>query len=87
MNATKKGRAMRDTLLDQAADIYAEVKQRMLDSDAWDKMTKQKYVATVREVVDKYAIKNGLADNVKNMVVKIVAGQWKTIQAELKKRK
>lgn len=87
MSATKKGRAMRDTLLDQAADVYAEVKQRMLDSDAWDKMTKQKYVATVREIVDKYAIKNSVADDVKEMVVKVVSAQWKTIQAELKKRK
>lgn len=87
MGTTKKGREMRDSLLDQAADVYEEVKTKVMKSDGWDKMTKQKYVAMVRDVVDTYAVQNGLAKEVKEMVVKVVGSQWKRLQAELKKKK
>jgi len=36
-------------------------------------------------VVDKYAIENGLADNVKQMVMKVVLQQWDKIKKDFKK--
>lgn len=87
LNITPKGKEMRDKLVDHAAEVYADVKERVLSSEAWDKMTKQKYVAMVREVVDKYAVQTGLAVKAKEMIVKIVAGQWKLVQKELRKKK
>ena len=35
-----------------------------------------------RKYVDKYAIENGLAENVKNMVMKIVTAQWNNLKSE-----
>jgi len=87
-NVTPKGREMRNKLVDHAAEVYADVKERVLSLEAWDKMTKQKYVAMVREVVDKYAVQTGIAHRAKEMIVKIVVLQWRMLQRELgKKRK
>lgn len=87
LNTTKKGRKMREQLLDYSADIYADVKEKVMSSDTWDTMTKSKYVAMVQDAVDKYAIKTGMAENVKNMVVKLVSSQWNQLQSEKKKKK
>ena len=87
LSTTKKGREVRDQIFDYAADVYADVKERVATSDQFGKMTKNKYVTLVRETVDKYAIQNGLADNVKNMVVKLVSSQLKSIQREIGGRK
>lgn len=76
MSTTKKGREVREKVLDYAAEVYSDVKDKVMASGGWDKMTKSKYIKLVRETVDTYAVKNGLARNVKNMVVKLVANQW-----------
>jgi len=39
----------------------------------------------VKKYIDKYAIDNGLAENIKNMVTKVVIAQWNNLQKELKK--
>ena len=50
-------------------------------------MTKNQYVAYVKEVVDRYAVQNKLAENVKKMVIRLVSGQWDLIEKELKKKR
>ena len=85
-NITPKGKAARDKLIDHAAEIYADVKERVLASETWDKMTKQKYVAMVCEVVDRYAVETGIASKAKEILVKIVSAQWRLLQQELKKK-
>ena len=80
LNFTKKGKETRAELLDHAAVVYGQVKEKVEASGALDKMTKNKYVKTVQEVVDKYAIENGLADKVKNMVVKLVSSQYNNLK-------
>lgn len=87
MSTTKKGRQTRDQMLDHAAEVYRLVKDKVQESQAWDSMTKQAYVAKVRDVVDKYAIDNGLADNVKNMIMKVVSRQWASVKQEVGKQK
>ncbi|PIZ95053.1 MAG: hypothetical protein COX81_02015 [Candidatus Magasanikbacteria bacterium CG_4_10_14_0_2_um_filter_37_12] len=87
LSTTKKGREVREQIFDYAADVYAEVKEKVTSSEQFDKMTKNKYVSLVRETVDKYAVKNGLANNAKNMIVKLVSSQWKNIQKEVAGRK
>ncbi len=87
LNTTKKGRETKDKILDHAAVVYSKALQQARDSGALDKLTKQKYVKIVREIVDKYAIQNDLAANVKSMVVKVVGSQWSNVQKEIKKRK
>lgn len=87
MSTTKKGREVRDKMFDQAADVYVMVKDELEKIGALDKISKQKYVAKVREVVDKYAVKNGLADKTKKTVVKLVSTQWKELQKNCCKSK
>ncbi len=78
---TKKGREMREQLLDHAAVIYAQLKDKLLATSAWQEMTKNEYVVMVREAVDKYAVQNGLADEVKKLIVEVLASQWKNLRA------
>lgn len=86
MATTKKGREVRDQILDHGAQVYTDMAEKLKASGAMDKMTKSTFVKEVRSYVDKYAVDNGLADDVKEMVVKLVGSQWKRIQSELKKR-
>ena len=83
LTVTKKGRKTREQLFDHAAMVYSQVKDQILASDAWKKMNKNEYVAMVKEAVDKYAIKSGLAPGLKNFLVKIVATQWSNLRREL----
>lgn len=85
MNTTKKGKEIKEKLLDNAAEIYVELKDRMMASKTWEKMTKQDFVVMAQEAVEKYAIKNGLADKTKKMIMKLVSTQWKNLQSELHK--
>jgi len=76
LNVTKKGRETRDELLDHAGKVYAGLKDKVLSSAQYQNLSKSEYVKLVKEYVDKYAIENGLADNVKNIVTKVVQKQW-----------
>jgi len=80
LNTTKKGRAMRDQVLDHAATIFAELKDTVQDSKQWKDITKTKYAKLVREAVEEYSTKKKLPDNVKNMITKLVMGQWKNFK-------
>ena len=79
LSTTKKGRETRDQMLDHAGKVYSELKDKVLSSPQYKDLKKNEYVKMVKEYVDKYAIENGLADNVKNIVTKVVQGQWKNM--------
>ncbi len=85
LNTTKKGKEMRDEMLDHSAEVYVGLKDKIMASDKYQKMTKHEYVKMVQELVNKYAIDNGLAENVKKMVEKLVIAQWNHLKSELKK--
>jgi len=85
--ATKKGKEVREQMLDYAADVYTTLRQEVMKTETYDKLTKQKYVVLVQKFVDKYAVDNGLAKEVKDMVVKVVTSQWDNIRKELKNKK
>ena len=74
-------------MLDYAAEVYTQVREKIVSSDAYENMTKNQYVAYVKEVVDRYAVQNKLAENVKKMVIRLVSGQWDLIEKELKKKR
>jgi len=86
LSTTKKGREVKDQMLDHAADVYLKVKEKAVASGALKELGKNQYVVMVKEYVDKYAIENGLAENVKNMITKIVSSQWRNLQEELKNK-
>jgi len=79
LNVTKKGKETRDQLLDHAAMVYTQVSAKAKTSKAMKDFNKNKYVKIVKEVVDKYAIENGLSDKVKNLVIKLVSEQWTNV--------
>ncbi len=82
LNTTKRGKEMRDHLLEYAADVYEEVKVKITSSKQWEKLTKNEYVRTVEEVVNKYAVEHDLSDKVRDVVEKVVKAQWKKIKGE-----
>lgn len=85
LNTTQKGKQMREEMLDHAAEIYVKLKDVVLKSDQYKKMTKNEYVKMAHDFVNKYAIENGLTDNVKKMVEKVVLAQWNNLKGEMKK--
>jgi gas vesicle protein len=87
LTVTKKGRAVRDEMLDHAAVVYEQVKDKLLESDAWRKMEKSEFVAVVRDIVDRYAMKSGIAMELKEMIVKLISTQWKNLQDQLVEEK
>ncbi len=85
LSTTKKGKEMREEMLDHAAEVYVGLKDKVMASEEFKNLTKNQYVKLATEAVNKYAIDNGLAENVKNMVVKIVSAQYKNLKGEIKK--
>ena len=82
LNTTKKGKEVREQILDTASDVYEKLKGEIKGSKEYQKLTKSEYVRMARKYVEKYAVDNGLAENVKNMVTKIVAAQWNNLKSE-----
>jgi gas vesicle protein len=85
LNTTKKGKELRDEMLDHAAEVYVDLKNKVLTSEKYKKLNKNEYMKMAHELVNKYAIDNGLAENVKKMVEKLVVAQWKNLKGEIKK--
>ena len=85
LNTTKKGKEMREEMLDHAAEIYVTIKEKALNSKQYQDLNKNEYVKMVKEMVDKYAVKNGMADNIKKMVTKVLTAQYKNLKGEIKK--
>ena len=85
LNTTKKGRELRESMLDHAAEVYVGLKKEVLTSDQYKNLTKNKYVKLVQKYVDKYALENNLADSMKKMVIKVVVAQWTKLKGEMKK--
>ncbi|MBT4121093.1 MAG: hypothetical protein HOA57_00310 [Candidatus Magasanikbacteria bacterium] len=85
LNTTQKGRDMREQMLDHAAEVYVGLKEKVLVSKEYKNLNKNQYVKLVRESVNKYAVENGLAENVKKMVVKVVSAQYKNLKGEMEK--
>lgn len=82
LNTTKKGKELRDNLLVYAADVYEEVKKKITSSKQWETLTKNEYVRTVEEVVNKYAVEHDLSDKIRDTIEKVVKAQWKKVKGE-----
>jgi len=87
MALTPAGRKLRDKLLDESVGLYEQVKKKAIASQAWKEFNQQKYVALVRETVDKYVTKNPAARKAKDLLVKVLAAQWSRIQADVRRKK
>ena len=86
LNATTMGKKTREKMLDYSADIYEDLKEKVLSSKEWKNMNKSKYVKLVKKNVDKYATDNALANNVKKMVTKLLIAEWGNLKKEINKK-
>ena len=77
MFSTKKGKEVRQQMVEVATKLYPDVKKKVVASGGWKKVSKSKYTKIVQEVVDKYAVNNKLANNAKNMVVRLLNAQFR----------
>lgn len=84
---TKKGKELREQALDYAADVYERVYETVLESEAYAKLSRSKYLALVKEVATNYAKEKGVGENVRAMIVKLVNAQWGNIEKEVKRSK
>lgn len=87
LNTSKKGKAYRDQLLEHAGSVYADIEAKVKESDTMEHLTKNKYVSMVKEVVDKYAIQNGLAESTKDAIIRLVSSQWGAVNKKAKTSK
>lgn len=86
LNTTKKGRELRSQITEQAAEIYGGVKQKVMASETWTKLSKANYVEMVKEAVDDYTKRHPVAEQAKTIITKILTAQWSNLQEQLKKR-
>ena len=86
LNGTTKGKQTRAQILKHAQEVYPDIKKKVLSSKAYNTMTKSKYLKIVEEHVSTYAKKYKLPPSVKNMIIKVVAANWKNIQSAIKKK-
>ncbi len=82
---TKKGKEVREKMIDHASVAYEKLKAHLKASQAWKKMNKNTYVQMAREIVDTYALEAGLGPEVKNAVMRFLKTQLPRIKRELLK--
>lgn len=87
LNTTKKGRDFRAQIMEAAHTVYEQIEEEILSSKQWDTMTKSAFVKRVQELVNTYAIENGMADSVKKLVEKIVVSQFASLKKKAKSKK
>lgn len=80
LSATKKGRETREQILEHAAVIYDDIHKKITSSAAWEKLSENEYLTSVRDAVAEYAKKYALSDDAKRMVMKILGKQWKQMR-------
>lgn len=82
LNATPKGKEMRAKLLDQANDLYGQLKESIKKLEG---PTKEMYDALVERAVEEYAAKKEMAMDMKNQLVRKLKKRWKDLEKEIKK--
>ena len=87
LNVTKEGKVKRDILLDHARELTHEIKEKITSSSSWQDMSQSHYVTLVTDVVEKYAVKHGLAEQMKRVLIHVLGTQWKTVKKEMPKAK
>ena len=82
LNATPKGKEMRAKLLDQANDLYGQLKESIKQLEG---PTREMYDALVERAVEEYAAKKEMAIDMKNQLIRELKKRWKDLEKEIKK--
>lgn len=87
LTSTKKGKEVRDQLLDEAAAIYEDVKNKILSSGVAKKVSKSQYTQMVRDAVEKYSKGKKIMAPLKALVIEMILAQWDSLRDEVEKTK
>ncbi len=82
LNATPKGKEMREKMMGQANDLFDQLKESLKKLDG---PTKEMYDALVERAVEEYAAKKDMAVEMKNQLVRELKKRWKVLEKEMKK--
>ena len=82
LNATPKGKEMREKMMSQANDLHDQLKESLRQLDG---PTKEMYDSLVERAVEEYAAKKEMAMEVKNQLVRELKKRWKNLEKEIKK--
>jgi gas vesicle protein len=81
LNATPKGKEMREKLMSQANDLYGQLKESIKQLEG---PTREMYDALVERAVEEYAAKKEMAVEMKNQLVRELKKRWKDLEEEIK---
>lgn len=81
LNATPKGKEMRDKLMGQANDLYAQLKESMKQLEG---PTREMYDALVERAVEEYGAKVEMAMDMKNQLIRELKKRWDSLEQEIK---
>ena len=82
LNATPKGKEMREKMMGQANDLYAQLKESLKKLDG---PPREMYDELVERAVEEYAAKKEMAVEMKNQLVRELKKRWKELEKEIKK--
>lgn len=86
LNTTKKGKEMREDLINQSACIYEDLKKKVKASKAYDDLTKKDYMIMVKQAVDKYAVKNPAVKKARGAIVSLLESNYDQMKSEFSKK-
>jgi gas vesicle protein len=86
LTGTKKGKEMRDQILDASADIYLDAKKKLGKMDKKYHVSKTAFTKLAKETLDTYFQKSPLAGTVKDVVLKMVLAHWDNIKDEVEEK-
>lgn len=82
LTSTKKGKEVRDQLLDQSAEIYLDLKKKIQKIDKQYNISKSAYVKMAKNAVNDYFDQHPFPAAVKDIVLKVVLSQWEHLKDE-----
>jgi hypothetical protein len=81
LNATPKGKEMREKLTMQANDLFCQLKESLMKLEG---PTKEMYDALVERAVEEYALKKEMAVEMKNQLIRELKKRWSDLEKEIK---
>ncbi len=82
LNVTPEGKKMREKLMSQANDLFAQLKDSIKQLEG---PTQEMYDALVERAVEEYAAKKEMALDMKNQLIRELKKRWKVLEKEIKK--
>jgi hypothetical protein len=81
LNATPKGKEMREKIMVQANDLFGQLKESLMQLEG---PTKEMYDALVERAVEEYALKKEMAVEMKNQLIRELKKRWSDLEKEIK---